>query len=132
MEITDKGVLSPSFMDFSLPSDFARSTLLYLDLFGHFYCTKDYRVTRDYFEPFLLLYVCDGKFFFKTKDHDVVAAKENVVLLDCRTPHAYGCLDSGEFLYFHFNGLTADTYVKHLHDKGGILFTGRQAADRNI
>ena len=37
MVIQDKGVFSPSFMDFSIPSSFAREALLYAPEVGHFF-----------------------------------------------------------------------------------------------
>lgn len=127
MDIVDKGVLPASFMDFSLPSEFAREALFYLDLFGHFFCTSDYHVSRNYFKPFLLLYVVDGSFYAKNKGFDVTAQKNDILLLNCRQPHSYGCKTKGEFLYFHFDGRGSEAYVNHLIEKYGILFPGSRS-----
>ena len=47
MQIVDTGVLTPSFMDFSLPSEFAKSALYYCPQFGQFICNSDYRIERN-------------------------------------------------------------------------------------
>ena len=43
MQIVDTGVLTPSFMDFSLPSELAKSALYYCPQFGQFICNSDYQ-----------------------------------------------------------------------------------------
>lgn len=53
MKIVDKGVLDASFMDFSTPSEFARSALYYCPQFGHFYCKQGYDIQREYLELYL-------------------------------------------------------------------------------
>ena len=54
MQIVDTGVLTPSFMDFSLPSEFAKSALYYCPQFGQFICNSDYRIERNGIDQYLL------------------------------------------------------------------------------
>ena len=54
-----------------------------------------------------MFYVLSGSIFVKTKIFDVNAKADEIILLDCREPHIYGCADTGEFLWFHFNGVAA-------------------------
>ena len=124
MKIVDKGVLETSFIDFSQPSEFAKKALYYTGDFGHYFCTKDYLIERESLDLFLLFYVANGNIFVKTKGFNVRANAGEIILLDCREPHIYGCNDSGEFLWFHFNGATADSYVEHLYEKSGIHYQG--------
>lgn len=46
MKIVDKGVLDASFMDFSTPSEFARSALYYCPQFGHYEYLLSYRLKQ--------------------------------------------------------------------------------------
>lgn len=55
------------------------------------------------------------------------AKSGEIILLDCREPHIYGCNDVGEFLWFHFNGIAASPYVEHLYEKSGIHYRGIRA-----
>lgn len=126
MKITDKGVIDPSFMDFSLPSTFAKKALYYTPQFGHFYYTSDYRVERDTLELYLLLYICHGSLFVKTRGHQVIAEAGQIVLLDCHYPHIYGCQTAGDFLWFHFSGNSSHDYTEHLYEQNGLLFSGDQ------
>lgn len=128
MKILDKGVITPSFMDFQLPTDFAKKALYYTVQSGHFYCTNQYAVERDNINQYLLLYVCSGSFYAETPVDSVVADADEIILLDCCHPHRYGCKTAGDFLWFHYNGNSSDAYYAHLHDKTGILYHGSQAA----
>ena len=68
MKIADRGVIEPSFMDFTTPSEFARTSLYYVSRYGHFYCTNDYIVERNYVDSFLLIYVCQGHLQIEAKE----------------------------------------------------------------
>ena len=76
---------------------------------------------------FLPFYVMSGTIFAKTKGFDIHAKAGEIILLDCREPHVYGCSDAGEFLWFHFNGIAVDSYVEHLYEKSGIHYCGMRA-----
>lgn len=127
VKIVDKGVLETSFIDFSQPSEFDKKALYYTCDFGHYFCNGDYRIERESLNLFLLFYVTSGNIFVKTKNFDVNAKSGEIVLLDCREPHIYGCNDAGEFLWFHFNGIAASHYVEHLYEKIGIHYRGNRA-----
>lgn len=124
MEIVDSGVCAPSYMDFTLPSDFAQNALYYVPQFGHFYCDAAYRVERDALGLFLLIYMCAGTLCVQTDGRTSVAARGQIVLLDCRKPHAYYCQDSAEFLWFHFNGNSSAQYADYLAAQAGPVFAG--------
>lgn len=124
MKIIDNGVGTPSYMDFTIPSDFAKEALYCIPQFGHFYCGSDYDIRRDRLDLFLLVYILDGSLHVETDGRKYCAAKDQIVLLDCRMPHHYYCMDSAEFLWFHFNGSSSDPYVRYLYEQSGIMYTG--------
>ncbi len=124
MEIRDKGVVPPSFMDFSIPSSFAQQALYYTPEFGHFYCQDNYRVKRPYIDSSLLMFVKSGAFFAESREQKAVAHAGEILLLDCRYAHVYGCQEVGDFLWFHFRGAESAAYTGYLFEKNGLLFTG--------
>ncbi|MGN1014453.1 MAG: AraC family transcriptional regulator [Butyricicoccus sp.] len=124
MNISDSGVLAPSFMDFTIPSGFAMHSLYYVPQFGHFYCTDQYRIDRDSLDLFLCVYVCSGSLFFESDGKQFTAVQDQIAFLDCRKPHCYYCTGSTEFLWFHFNGSSSADYVNFLTTQSGSVFSG--------
>lgn len=125
MEIVDSGVLQPSFMDFTIPSAFARQALYYVSQVGHFYCNQDYAISRqslpeDFF--FLLAYICSGTLQLRVKGKAYTALRGQIALIDCRTPHEYFCTGPTEFLWFHFSGSGSAPYCDYLYNKHGAVF----------
>ena len=125
MQIVDTGVLPPSFMDFSLPSEFAKSALYYCPQFGRFICNSDYRVERDYLDQYLLIYVNRGTLCIQTDGVSAEAHKDEIALFDCRKPHAYWCPDEVDFYWFHFNGAGSKEYTEYLTERFGIAHEGQ-------
>lgn len=128
MKITDSGVIAPSFLDFTIPSEFARQNLYWILEYGHFYCNSHYSIGRKYLDSFLLIYVLKGRLNVETETIKASAEKDQIVLLDCHYPHTYYCEDSAEFLWFHFSGNNAEAYVEYLNRESGIFFTSEYAA----
>lgn len=124
MKIVDIGVLNQSFMEFAIPSDFAKNALYYCLEFGHFFCDGQYNIQRKYLESFLAVYVCSGALIVETDGKTAIARTDQLVLLDCRRQHRYYCQEYAEFLWFHFNGNSSSEYVTYLYESFGIVFTG--------
>lgn len=123
MKITDKGVLPASFMDFSLPSTFAQSALYYSLQFGHFFCNNEYFIDRrNYLNSFLLIYIQNGELFFREKERAFIATNNQIILLDCRIPHTYGCKNNCNFIWFHFTGNKSLEYYGYLAKRYGNVF----------
>ena len=123
MKITDVGVSSDSFMDFLLPSDFAKEALYTIDQFGHFFCNQRYRIERDYVDLYLLVYIRNGAMTVHAHGKEVIAQPGDVVLLDCHEPHHYGTAeDTLDFLWFHFNGNASRAYCDFLLQEHGVLY----------
>ena len=123
MKIIDKGVLEPSYMDFTVPATFTRNALYYLYQFGHFYCNSHYNIKRTGIDMFLLMYICEGTMIIKTKGKTYEAHKDQIVLLDCHNEHNYYCDKQVEFIWYHFNGNNSAQYVQYINEQSGIVFT---------
>lgn len=124
MKIVDTGVLSNSFMEFTIPSEFAKRALYYCPQFGHFYCDHQYDIARDTLDLFLLMYICSGALMIETQGRTYTAEQDEIVLLDCRQPHRYYCKNTADFLWFHFNGNSSSEYAEHLYNQCGVVFSG--------
>lgn len=124
MQIQDKGVVTPSTMDFSIPSPFVRSALYYTPEFGHFHCTEIYRVERIHLDSSLLMFVRTGVFYAENCGQSARAQTGEILLVDCRQPHCYGCHEAGDFLWFHFAGIESAAYTAYLIGRSGLLYTG--------
>ena len=124
MKITDSGVLNPSFIDFAIPSSFARETLFYPTEFGQFSCNNQYKIERKYLDQYLIMYIDEGSLCIKSEGKEEEASAGESVLLDCRKPHAYWCRDHVAFRWFHFNGAAAESYTTFLKEKYGTCVMG--------
>ena len=134
MKIVDTGVLAPSFMDFTIPSEFAKRALFYVAQFGYFHCNHEYRVSREFLDQFLLVFIHQGALSVQVQGKQHTVQQDQVILLDCRLPHEYFCRDSVQFSWFHFLGSTSEHYVSHLLGQSGISFSGEhiQRLKRNF
>lgn len=128
MKIVDIGVLENSFMDFLDPSPFAESSLYYITQFGHFFCNDRYMIRRNFLDLFLLIYVCDGELEVVSNGRKVSVHKDQIVIIDCRSPHHYYCRSSVEFLWFHYNGCSSASYYDYLTAHSSLLHTGDHIA----
>ena len=121
MRIVDTGVLTPSFMDFSLPSEFAKTALYYCPQFGRFICNSDYRIERESIDQYLLIYINSGSLCIRTNGMTAEAHEGEIALFDCRKPHCYWCPDAVDFYWFHFNGSGSKEYTEYLTERFGIV-----------
>ncbi|MEF2863069.1 MAG: AraC family ligand binding domain-containing protein [Eubacteriales bacterium] len=121
MQIVDTGVLTPSFMDFSLPSEFAKSALYYCPQFGQFICNSDYRIERNCIDQYLLIYINSGSLCIRTDGMTAEAHEGEIALFDCRKPHCCWCPDKVDFYWFHFNGANSKQYTEYLTERFGLV-----------
>ena len=121
MQIVDTGVLTPSFMDFSLPSEFAKSALYYCPQFGQFICNSDYRIERNGIDQYLLIYINSGSLCIRTDGMTAEAHEGEIALFDCRKPHCCWCPDKVDFYWFHFNGVSSKQYTEYLTERFGLV-----------
>ncbi|MDO4287259.1 MAG: AraC family transcriptional regulator [Eubacteriales bacterium] len=115
------GVLPSSKMFLHLPSEFARSALLYAAYVGHYFCDQTYVVRRNQFDYFLLAVIDSGGMFFEYNQKRFEVHAGEVILLDCRQPHVYGAIGSVSFRYIYFRGGSSEIYYKLLAGEKGYF-----------
>lgn len=124
MQSVDPGILSVSSCFSFTPSEIARKFYFYPTWCGHYYCTSEYFMKRDYYPYLLLAYVRKGEFNVEYRGHRYVARKGNVILIDCQEPHYYYASDGLEFMYIHFDGSNSHELCSYIMSQFGILFQG--------
>lgn len=123
MEITDKGIIGNSFIDFTIPTQFAKNTLYYVTEYGHYFSNENYFIKREKIEWFLLAYVYSGALYLETKEKKEKATAGQMLFLDCRYPHCYYCKEPTEFLWFHYLGSGSINYAALFKERGNLTLS---------
>ena len=129
MRYSEPGVIGASFVDFTIPSDFAKNALYCCPQVGHFYCNEKYNIERDFLDMYLMFYVIKGELKIEVQGHCYTAGPDAIVLLDCHQHHRYYCEDSLDFMWFHFHGNSSAAYAEYLLQNDDIVFSGHQVKE---
>lgn len=131
MRLTGNGLFGGSEMFFSTPSQTARQLLFYPTAVGEFHCAADYRVERERYDSFLLLYVVDGFMTLEQDGETVRAGKNEALFVDCYRPHLYYTGTCAHILWLHFDGVGCRAWYDGLRSRcGAKLPGGRNTAER--
>lgn len=112
MKVYEPGVLGNSDVYFHTPSEPARRQFLNIRCVGRYSCDAKYRVARQNYESYLLLYVQRGSGYFWIDSVRTAVAEGSLVLLDCYKPHRYGTDTGWDILWCHFSGAGAQGYYE--------------------
>ena len=105
------------------PSTLAKKLFFYPICTGSFRYESGYRLARDSYDSFLLMYILKGTCFVTVDDQTMQATAGQLVLLDCYAPHAYGTDSGFEALWLHFDGPMARTFYETIVlEKGSLLY----------
>ena len=124
MKYTEPGVIGDSYIDFTVPSEFAKKALYCCPEAGLFFCNTQYDISREYYDWFLMFYVCTGTLVIESGGQKYTVNKDEIALLDCHHPHRYFCRDSGSFMWFHFFGNNSADYTDYLTSQKSLVFSG--------
>ena len=118
--------ISPGVLDRSTyvpftPSELAKDLLFYPTMCGHYFCTADYYIKREKYDPLLIMYVCKGLFHIEFRGKEYEAEKGDIILIDCTEPHYYHAHDGLEFLYLHFDGSNSHELCQHILTQTGPI-----------
>jgi len=104
MYTIEQGVLDNSYIYFNFPSNTAKSIFYYINSVGHFYCDNNYKVSRESFDSFLIMYVVKGEGSLILNNKSRIIKENDVMLINCYEPHKYETNTSLETLWLHFDG----------------------------
>lgn len=119
----EKGTCSGSDLYFQARSEYANQLLYYLTSCGYYYTDYNYRIERNDYGNFLILYVCNGRLSIRSGTTTAVAGPGQVAFLDCHHPHEYHTIGNTEFIWLHMDGCnTAQMYEFAYKQHGSFVF----------
>lgn len=111
-----------SLIRYNTPSSFAKANLFYLDMYGSFVCESQYRIERESFDSYLIMYTKEGEGIIQTNCGKSVCRAGDFALIDCNEYHLYYANNYWEFLWFHFNGNGSHALVSViLQNQGNVV-----------
>ncbi|MCD8355585.1 MAG: AraC family transcriptional regulator [Clostridia bacterium] len=128
MLIPEAGVHQISERYFFTPSSLARELFYYPTRCGHYFCDHTYSFSHqseialenDHNNNIMLFLVQNGALELNINHVDMLAARGQVVIFDCKQPYQYRASDGLEFIWLLFNGLnTRPFYQRILRCRGG-------------
>lgn len=96
------------------PSRTARDLFLYPLQCGLFFYEPGYRLSRESYDNYLLMYIEDGQMTLEYEGRTILVKKNCFVLLDCRKKHIYHTSGNCTCLWCHFDGLCAAGYYANI------------------
>lgn len=121
MKNRQQGVLPSSDIYLHIPSEFAYRTLYYVEMAGDYQCNREYGISRDFFDMFMLFWIRSGKMYFRTEGREFAAGDNSVVMLCCRSPHAFFCRDRVDWSWMHVNGAGCADYYELLRENDCLV-----------
>lgn len=121
MYLPEKGVLSNSNIYFHTPSNTAKSAFFYLKSAGEFFCNGDYRVERETFHSYLIMYIKSGNGNVVVNNRNYQAHANDAVILDCHQPHLYYTNTGWETLWVHFDGNSSKSFFELISNRAGVV-----------
>lgn len=105
------------------PSTLAKKLFFYPICIGSFRYESGYRLARDSYDSFLMMYILKGTCFVTVGSHTMQAMAGQLIFLDCYAPHAYGTDSGFEALWIHFDGPMARIFCETIvSEKGSLLY----------
>ena len=104
------------------PSKIAQGMFLYPLQCGLFTYEPGYRLARNAFNSFLLMYIQKGAMQLETSGQKQTVTDGNFVLLDCYQPHAYATDTGYTCIWLHFDGIQARSYYQLITSRLGPVW----------
>ncbi|MDC7248300.1 MAG: AraC family transcriptional regulator [Sphaerochaetaceae bacterium] len=117
MKVNEKGVLKESEVFFHNPSQLSKKLFFNLICCGNFTCNRNYKVKRNTYHSYLLIYVLKGNGYVKEDDKNITISENSLTILDCNIPHEYGTNIGWKILWIHFNGARAKDWFNLINEK---------------
>ena len=101
----------------------AKRIFLYPMQCGLFTYDPGYRLSRNSFDSFLLMYIQSGTMKLELEGKTYTVEEKQFVLLDCYRPHGYSTEQGYECLWLHFDGALARSYYEQITSRLGNVFS---------
>ncbi len=133
MRIQETGVLESSVRYLFTPSSFAEQVLFYPTRLGHYYCDGAYRFDNhdkialqpSHHFHYMMFLIKQGTMSLELDGRSDQAGKGDLVVFDCKAPHAYSALSENmEFYWLVFDGISCQELflkMKELHGDRNVF-----------
>lgn len=123
MYIIEKGVLNNSSIYFHTPSSIARSIFFYIICAGEFFCDGNYRVERETYHSYLIMYIKKGSGVVSAENRTWQVNADDVVILNCHKPHLYYTKTGWDTLWVHFDGNSSKEFFELINSRTGNVLS---------
>lgn len=123
MLVQEKGTISGSEDFHPKPSQVAEKLLYYVTGCGVYFCEYGYRIEREDYGNYMLLYVSKGVLAVSTEGKTYLVQEGQAAFLNCHRHHTYYAKGFVSFFWIHFEGVnTAGFYEEFAQRRNGIVF----------
>lgn len=122
MKAIEFGLKRNSDIYFTTPSNLAKNTFFYVTCTGHFYYEPTYRLSRETYNSYLIMYIKHGKAKVTYQQKQYIVKEGDIVYLNCYYPHAYEAMEELETIWFHYDGIAASAYDRALLENTNGIF----------
>jgi AraC-like DNA-binding protein len=123
MRAIEQGVLHNSYLYFHTASTQAQKAFFYPLCIGYFCCDSNYRVNRNNYDSFLVMFVKKGSGFITLHSVTYEISENQIVIVDCYSPHSYYSITGWEILWLHFDGIAAREYYNFIYENHGNVIS---------
>lgn len=110
MKVNEKGVLDTSEIFFHNASVLAKQIYFNIVCCGSYDCDVHYKVKRNNYHSYLLLYIIKGYGYLKQNGKESILKPNSLSLIDCTCPHEYGTKTGWKIMWVHFNGTLSNDW----------------------
>jgi AraC-like DNA-binding protein len=103
------------------PSSVARNLFLYPSIIGHFKYEDGYKLYRESFDSYLLIFIKQGSCIVNTLGQTFTASENQIVFLNCYQPHSYESNGPWEAEWLHFDGPLAQAYYENITQNKNVV-----------
>ncbi len=122
MKSQEANVLETSDYYVYTPSKTARDLFLYPLYTGRFFYNADYKLFRNSYNSYLLMYIESGSIEVYYNQTYQVATAGQFVWIDCYEEHGYTALEPWSCLWLHFDGVSAREFYNAIVGRHGQIF----------
>ncbi|MGB8451831.1 MAG: AraC family transcriptional regulator [Anaerocolumna sp.] len=123
MQKYSPGVLPGSDIFFHNPSQEAKDTFFYPLCIGQFFCDHTYKVSRNSYESFLILYVMKGEGSIAIEGTVFHVKQGQTAIVDCYKKHSYQTPTGWDILWIHIDGPVCRSYYNLIVKEYGNVIT---------
>ena len=122
MKTKEIGIKANSNIFFATPSNQSLRLFYYITCIGHFYYEDFYKLNRDSYNSFLIMYIVKGRAKIYNDNVTFEVNEGDTVFMNCHSPHGYESLGGLETIWLHFDGNnTKDIFTELENLYGGAI-----------